>query len=399
MTSQNVTLIQYSEQGAVFGLNGHIDSNNADETERALAALREAHPEGKVSIDAGNLQYISSAGLRVLMRLRKKEEALEILNVSSEVYDIFDMTGFTQILDIKKAIRQISVEGCEVIGEGGQGTVYRLDPDTIVKLYQPGFSLADIDREQQCARKAFLNGIPTAISYDVVQCGDCYGIVYEMIHSDTLSNAYKAHPEQFDELTAKYVQFVKDFHQNHIPEGTFENIKTRLHNRVKGLEKWCTDEELALLDSLIDEMPDCDTPLHCDLHPGNIMIQNGELLLIDMLEISVGPAAYDMIGIFRDIVSAPKSSPQVVEKSVGLPADTISAIGGRFFSMYTGLTDPKELQTYFQKMGLMYAFNVVLTVATGFEVCSQYVEPVLNKLLRGTVIPNEQKLRYLLENM
>lgn len=399
MSNQNVTFIEYSRQGLVIGLSGHIDSSNADETEKMLLALRSEHPNGTVFIDAEKLQYISSAGLRVLMRLRKQEKTLEIFHVSSEVYEIFDLTGFTQILDIKKAMRKISVEGCEVIGEGGQGTVYRLDSDTIVKLYKPGFSLADIDLEQQCARKAFLNGIPTAISYDVVQCADSYGIVYEMIHSDTLSHAYKAHPEQFQELTAKYVQFVKDFHRNHIPQGTFERIQDRLHNRVKGLEKWCTEEELALLHSLIDAIPECDTPLHGDLHPGNIMIQNGELLLIDMPEISVGPAAYDLIGIFRDMISAPKSSPQVVEKSVGLPADTISAIGGLFFSMYTGLTDPKELQAYFQRMGLLYSFNVVLTVAAGLEVSAPFVEVVLNKLLRETVIPNAQTLRYLLANM
>ena len=32
-------------------------------------------------------------------------------------------------------IKEISVEGCEVIGKGGQGTIYRLDEETIVKLY------------------------------------------------------------------------------------------------------------------------------------------------------------------------------------------------------------------------------------------------------------------------
>ena len=43
-------------------------------------------------------------------------------------------------------IREISVEGCEVIGKGGQGTIYRLDEETIVKLYQPGYDIEDIEK-------------------------------------------------------------------------------------------------------------------------------------------------------------------------------------------------------------------------------------------------------------
>ena len=35
-------------------------------------------------------------------------------------------------------MKEINVNGCEIIGRGGQGTIYRLDEETIVKLYNPG---------------------------------------------------------------------------------------------------------------------------------------------------------------------------------------------------------------------------------------------------------------------
>ena len=44
-------------------------------------------------------------------------EALPVVNVSPEVYDIFDMTGFMELLDVKKRLREISVEGCELDDE------------------------------------------------------------------------------------------------------------------------------------------------------------------------------------------------------------------------------------------------------------------------------------------
>jgi len=41
-----------------------------------------------------------------------------VLNVSPVVYDIFDVTGFTKLLNVKRRPREISVEGCEEIGSG-----------------------------------------------------------------------------------------------------------------------------------------------------------------------------------------------------------------------------------------------------------------------------------------
>lgn len=380
-------------------LEGKIDTSNSSDIEKEIFELVDSLKPQSVLLDAAALEYISSAGLRVILRLKKTIEDTRVINVSSAVYEIFDVTGFTAILNVQKAIREISVEGCEIIGKGGQGTVYRLDRDTIVKLYYPGFNLNQIDNEMNTSKKAFLMGIPTAISYDVVKCDDRYGIVYELIHSDTLSNCYKKQPENFNEFTDKYVQFVKDFHKLEIPEGNFVSLQTILHERANKLIKHCSKEEIQLLHSLVDEIPYTCNPLHCDLHPGNIMIQNGELLLIDMPAICTGPSYWELTGIYRDLVSAPVSSPQVIEQSVGLDAETVKRIGQAFFMKYSGISDPAEFKAYMGKLGLLYAFNVVLVIALGQEVSNPYVDVVLNKLLRETVIPNEQTLRYLLKNM
>lgn len=45
------------------------------------------------------------------------------------------MTGFTEMLPVEKAFREISVDGCEVIGQGANGAVYRINPEIIIKVY------------------------------------------------------------------------------------------------------------------------------------------------------------------------------------------------------------------------------------------------------------------------
>lgn len=381
-------------------LEGRIDTNNAPTVEAELFAHLNQNPGAKLALDASALEYISSAGLRVLMKLRKQTgTALPMENVSPEVYEIFETTGFTELLDVRKKLREISVDGCEKLGQGGNGAVYRLDEDKIVKVYKPWMKLEDIDRERSFARTAFVNGIPSVIAYDTVQVGDCLGVVFELLRSDTLGHAMRDNPEKLEQYVDQYVALAKTLHSTHVPAGSFTRIQEEMHRRADNLGQWCSPEEIALLHSIIDDIPDADTVTHNDLHPGNIMIQDGELVLIDMPEVTMGPPICDLVAIFRDMVSAPQNNSDAIEYSVGMPNELILKAGNLFFMKYTGITDPAVLGEYYKKLGLLYAVNVVLVPGGGSERAMKNAPIIMDKLLRGVVIPNEQAIRYLYKTM
>lgn len=382
-------------------LEGRIDSSNAPATEQELLELAGKSGENKLVLDAGNLDYISSAGLRILLKLQKtRSEKICVQNVKPEVYEIFETTGFTEMLDVQKALRKIDIENRPVIGQGGNGTIYRIDEDMIVKVYKPWMSFEQIQRERDYAQTAFVNGIPSVIAYDVVKCGDCFGLVFEMLKSDTLGHAMHNQPEKFEEYVDKYVALAKTLHSTHVPAGKFSRVQDVYHRFADNLSKWCTPEEIALCHSIIDEIPETDTVTHNDLHPGNIMLQDGELLLIDMPEVTVGPAICDLVSIYRDMISAPSSDNKgTIETSVGMPADEILKAGNMFFSKYTGISDPEKLKEYYQKIGLLYAFNVALVCGSGAEKAMQLAPIIMDKLLRSIVIPNEQAIRQLYKVM
>ena len=380
--------------GKILKISGRIDSNNAFELEKELFSAAEGCKDN-ITIDVSDTSYISSAGLRVFLKLKKMTSGeVSVINASPEIYDIFDVTGFTSLINVSKRLREINVEGCEIIGQGGNGTVYRIDDDKIVKVYRPVIGLAQIDKEREFAKTALINGVPCVIAYDVVKCGDSYGIVFEMLKSDTLGHAMKNNPEKLDEYVDKYVALAYELHSTKIKDGAFTNIKTVLHERVTNLAKWCSPEEMQLLDSLIDELPDGNTLIHGDFHPGNIMIQDGELVLIDMPEVTVGAKIWDLAGIYRDMISAPQTTPEAVETSVGMPKELIMDVGYRFFRKYTGMND-EELEAYFKQIGLVYALNVVLIVGAGSKRAVSRAEAVMD---RKVVIPNEQALRHILRS-
>ena len=374
----------------MYNLSGRIDSNNAAEWEKKLLE------EKPTEIDASGLEYISSAGLRVLLKLRKTVGEVNVINVKPEVYEVFEVTGFDKLLSVKKAFREISLTGLEVIGRGGNGTVYRIDADTIVKMYKPDYSLDIIEREQKYAKTAFISGIPSVIAYDVVKSGDCYGVVFEAMNSDTLGHAMSSDMEHLDDYVDKYVELAKTLHSVEIEGDDIMSLKDFLRKRVDSdkMREYCEQSEIDVLLDIIDSMKEYRTLVHGDFHPGNIMIQNGELMLIDMGEATLGPPIYDVATVFRDLLSGPKSNPETIEMSVGLKPQVAMAVGDKFLRKYSGAQTEEQYQGYLKTLQLVYAFNVVCFLPDLPH--KEYAAPIVNNLLRGVVIPNAAAIKGIL---
>ena len=245
-------------------LSGRVDSSNAETVEKELQSLIAANSADKLVLDAEDLAYISSAGLRVILRLRKENASLKIVNASSEVYDIFEMTGFTEMIPIEKAYRRLSVEGCEVIGQGANGKVYRLDPDTIIKVYLNPDSLPDIHRERELARKAFVMGIPTAIPYDVVKVGDGYGSVFELLSAKSFAKLLIADPGNLDMCVKLSVELLKKIHGTELKKGDMPDMKAVALGWANFLADYLPAEQYEKLHSLIAAVPDDNHMLHGD---------------------------------------------------------------------------------------------------------------------------------------
>ena len=281
-------------------LIGHIDSANAAQVEKEITEVRNAHPEcTKMIIDASKLEYISSAGLRVILRLRKVYADLKLVNVSAEVYEVFDMTGFTEMMTVEKAYRVISTEGCEVIGQGANGKVYRIDRDTIVKVYMNPDSLPDIQRERELARHAFVLGIPTAIPYDVVRVGDGYGSVFELLNATSFAKWLAQKPEDLDEIVRESVDLLKKIHSTVVKPGEVPDMRQTALKWVTFLKDYLSPEKGEKLVAMVEAVPVDYHMMHGDYHIKNVMLQDGEALLIDMDTLCHGHPVFEFASIFN----------------------------------------------------------------------------------------------------
>ena len=313
-----------------------------DNFERGLAAVPEDITG--VTLDIANIEYISSAGLRVVLSLKKRcgKKPFHIINASSEVMDVFEMTGFAEIMDISPACRKISVDGCEVIGRGACGECYRIDDETILKLYYGDADPAFIEHEKSLSKKAFVMGIPTAISYDIVEANGRKGVVYELIKSKTLGELIRTDDSKLDEYVAMYVDICKKVNSIHTNDPEIPSFKEANRADIANVTG-ITDREREMLYRFIDSVPEGDTCIHGDLNINNIMVQDGECCLIDMGELSTGMPMFDLSRILFSMVYANTEKGEF-NSFYKMPSEKVTEIYEKFFRGFFGCDTVEEAE-------------------------------------------------------
>lgn len=96
--------IEKNKNGTDFAiaLEGRLDTTTAPQLEKELKA--DVTGVSELTFDFAKLEYISSAGLRVLLSAQKimnKQGHMVIRNVNDDIMEIFEVTGFSDILDIE----------------------------------------------------------------------------------------------------------------------------------------------------------------------------------------------------------------------------------------------------------------------------------------------------------
>ena len=329
-------------------LSGRIDSTNAAEVEKDLTERLGGSdgakaPGAPVELDAQELEYISSAGLRVILRLLKTHPDISIKNVSSEVYEILEMTGFTEMMNVSKAYRVVSVEGCEEIGRGANGTVYRIDQDNVVKVYNNADALDDIRHEREVARLALILGIPTAISYDIVRVGDSYGSVFELLNASSFSKILAAEPEKMDWCVKEYIELLKKIHGTVVPEGKLPDMREIALKWAKFMLDYLPEDAGRKLVSLVEAVPHDDHMVHGDYHTKNVMLQNDEVLLIDMDTLAVGDPIFEFSFMYNAFIAFGEIDHKNIRDFLGISFETGTDFFHKAIALYFGTNDRRKI--------------------------------------------------------
>jgi uncharacterized protein (TIGR02172 family) len=363
----------------VLRLTGRLDHETCD----SLAAAIENAADGSLALDMSGCEYVSSAGLRVLLiahqNLTRKGHALSLLNVTPLVFSVFDVTGLNQILRLEKAPRSISLEGAELISAGACGDCYRLDEETVVKLYREGVAPDIAEKEKKFAKAAFLFGLPTALSYDVVSCGTRTGIVYEMIDAKLFSAIIKDDPLN----TATYGRMLADIAKSvHAIKGDpdiFPKIKDQFVDYIGSLRAFLPPSDVAYLLERLQTLPDSENCVHFDLHSSNIMMRGNQPVIIDLGDLSIGSYLFD-IGLVYMIYGLPELG--FCEMVTKMPSDQGVQLCEAFIASYFSDRPAAEYAFFHRNRFFLASLRAIYTVTF-----LPYLRPRMVDVIRDVLLP------------
>lgn len=275
-----------------------------------------------------------------------------------------------------KKYREVSVDGCKVIGRGAKGEVYRYDDELIIKVFNQNNTYHDVEQEIALSRRAFILGIPTAISFGIVSVGERYGAMYELVDSETMSSLISRNPGQADVYARIMADLAHEIHavdigdSDEFPEGV-----VRIMDYIDG---GVAQEDEALAErcrELIRGLPQSTTLLHGDFHTGNVFMQNGEPLLIDMDRISKGHPVFELSDLYYFYVVLGEDDPAVVENFMGFSYDTAKGFFRSFLRYYLDTDEESRIAEVSEKASLLCYSRMI------------------RKIRKKTVISDEDRVR------
>mgnify|MGYP002516875498 FL=1 len=332
-----------------IAVEGRVDASNAADAEKRIFEIKNTNSDKHVVLDADKLEYVSSAGLRVILKLRKEAPKLAIINVIPEVYEVFDMTGFTDMVTVEKAYRRMSVEGCEFIAKGANGAVYRYDNETILKTYFAKDALPEIKQERENARRAFVLGINTAIPYGIVRVGDSYGTVTELLNAENVTQLIRKDPENLEQPVKYYIDMLKNIHATEVEPGQVPDMKQTALAWADFVSEHIPEEQGKKLRALVEAVPQRNTLLHGDYHTNNIMVQNGEPLLIDMDTLCMGHPVFELGSMFNAFIGYSELNHQVTMDFYGYTHETAEKFWDMALKAYLGTEDEEVCRSVAEK--------------------------------------------------
>ena len=321
-------------------LEGELNSYNAENIEKEIESVLAGKKFDKLNLDFANIRYISSAGLRIILKLKQQYNDVSVIETSLEVYDIFSMTGFTNIMTVKKALRRVYISGAQIVGEGYYSTVYRINKDTIIKVFNRVNDPDQIERELKLAKQAFMLGIPTAISFDIVKVDDKLGVCFEMLDCKSLKEMVIDNKDRIPEFLDKYAALLKQMNTTECFDPNIPNKKAEYLRKVEKIKQFLPEKSYLKVKKLIESVPERRTLIHGDCHFKNIMVQKDELLLIDMDTLSVGYPIFELGALYFAYRGFNEDEPDNSIKFFGIPEKDATALYEALILRYFGKDDP-----------------------------------------------------------
>ncbi len=280
--------------------------------------------------------------------------------------------------NIGNNLREVSYAGLPLLGYGVSGSVYRLDDERILKVYKKEVALSEVERQMRIAGYVYNEGIPTARMDELVKCGECYGVIAEYLDGPSLVHYIGKDSGRRIESADKMGKLLAKVHAMKRDPSVFPAASQMYRDVLARASDCIPDNEADRFAGLLDDLPGTPCVLHGDFHENNIMVRDGELILIDLDGMSIGSPVFELAqsySVYRQTL------PEEIAKAIGVTPDITQRFLETFLSSY--LTDRGKKAN----QGIISKLDALFTQMCAYNL---FLFPLLN----GTITDGEQRRLY-----
>ncbi len=283
-------------------------------------------------------------------------------------------------------MKEYSLDKMTFIAKGGTGSIYRINDEQIIKIYN-NISVKKLEERKHWARELFKAGVPTAISFETVVVGDKYGIIFELFHSKTVGQQLIENPEKLEQSGIKMGKLLKTIHSCKIDDLKAKTIKHLIIQWAKvGVDHGLLNlRDVRSIKEILDAVPDANSLLHCDFHEGNVMIQNDEYLLIDIDDSCIGHPLFDLALHYlnHDLLSY---NPKLLFLSLGITPKIAKKMAKLTRDYYFKDMDPKRKKIYIKLCKSLLPLLMVTSSARALD-NPEFVNEKNQKFIKYVLVP------------
>ncbi len=179
-----------------------------------------------------------------------------------------------------------------LLGQGRTAEVYthKEQPNRVVKLFYERCGRVEVEQEYEISVAVAASGFPASQVGGLVQVGGRHGIIYQRVEGENMLQRIMFTPEHHVRHAKKLAAVQASMHRIRLSSLPRQRSQLISCIRRAGLSAGTMSRVLALL----DELPDGESLCHGDYHPGNAIVSNGQITVIDWANATRGHPLADV---------------------------------------------------------------------------------------------------------
>ena len=178
------------------------------------------------------------------------------------------------------------------IAFGGTAEIYAWESDWVLKLFFERYTLETVEYEQRIGRAICATGLPVPAVGNIVHVGRRAGLLYRRVGGRSMDRDLADHPQRFLTHIRQLAGLHAEMHA-HPLQADIPQLHDRLKQKIRRADPLPDNVRGAALRAL-DEMPTGDRLCHGDFHPGNVLLGQGDPVIIDWIDSSIGNPLADV---------------------------------------------------------------------------------------------------------